>query len=482
MLRETSWANARKVVEPICLSVLLKWRGDEETGRDQLEEILREVVIITDSDTEDSSEDSSDSEESGESDSGVSASDDGSDEPIVIVDSPRQRSKPPMSTIGPGALSHGAIPEQATRQRAARQLQGNEPIRPNSVGYQHDHDFDASMSKRSLRKQEKLEKRGFTRYRTALVDAMERRDKSVEPGGHNRTVSGFMGTDGDVRHAPQEDKKGKANYYATDDRLQHTTQTSGQPSGASHVFKDYLVPSIEAPLEEDGEYKSRSSEHIISPYPTAQHRQVVRGENTHPRVPGTTLSLQHPMYEPSGAQLARSELYDMRPREVMSPAKVVRNHGSSYRSVDDLPVYDMPRHTVPSQRALNSGLVEIGRRAPHEDRVLHAQSGVSYVLSTRAEMPYQVPQPISRPIRQSEYRSEVRSHQAPILRRRSRSPSAAVRTQVPVSRSAAVDPYFLRTFSQAQLNDPLQHDSGIVVIREHGRTPYRSREEDEMYQ
>lgn len=60
LLKETSWINARKAVEPVCLDVLVKWRGDEETGRDQMDEILREVVIITDSEDEDESSDEDD--------------------------------------------------------------------------------------------------------------------------------------------------------------------------------------------------------------------------------------------------------------------------------------------------------------------------------------------------------------------------------------------------------------------------------------
>ncbi|KAI1210321.1 uncharacterized protein F4807DRAFT_422890 [Annulohypoxylon truncatum] len=52
LLKEAGWANARKAVEKPCLDVIVKWRGDEETGRDQLDEILREVIEITD--TEDS--------------------------------------------------------------------------------------------------------------------------------------------------------------------------------------------------------------------------------------------------------------------------------------------------------------------------------------------------------------------------------------------------------------------------------------------
>ncbi|KAI1497412.1 hypothetical protein F5X99DRAFT_25087 [Biscogniauxia marginata] len=57
LLKESDWANARKAVEKPCLDIIVKWRGDEETGRDQLDEILREVIEI--SDTETDSEDES---------------------------------------------------------------------------------------------------------------------------------------------------------------------------------------------------------------------------------------------------------------------------------------------------------------------------------------------------------------------------------------------------------------------------------------
>ncbi|OAA71270.1 hypothetical protein ISF_01821 [Cordyceps fumosorosea ARSEF 2679] len=59
-LKEVSWENARKLVEQRCLDTLVQWRGDEETGRDQLDEILREVVVISDSETGDSDDESTD--------------------------------------------------------------------------------------------------------------------------------------------------------------------------------------------------------------------------------------------------------------------------------------------------------------------------------------------------------------------------------------------------------------------------------------
>lgn len=58
LLKESDWANARKAVEKPCLDIIVKWRGDEETGRDQLDEILREVIEISDTETDSEDEES----------------------------------------------------------------------------------------------------------------------------------------------------------------------------------------------------------------------------------------------------------------------------------------------------------------------------------------------------------------------------------------------------------------------------------------
>ncbi|KAK0747578.1 hypothetical protein B0T21DRAFT_379595 [Apiosordaria backusii] len=74
LLKETSWVNARKAVESLCLDYLVKWRGDEETGRDQLDEILYEVIVISDSESDD--EDDEDDDEDDSSDTSVADEDD----------------------------------------------------------------------------------------------------------------------------------------------------------------------------------------------------------------------------------------------------------------------------------------------------------------------------------------------------------------------------------------------------------------------
>jgi hypothetical protein len=104
LLKETSWQNARKVVEALCLDILVKWRGDEETGRDQLDEILREVVIISDSENDDSELET-----------------DNTSADIAMVDEPQQPASDmpqPPPQILPGALhpiSHPHVVQQRER-------------------------------------------------------------------------------------------------------------------------------------------------------------------------------------------------------------------------------------------------------------------------------------------------------------------------------------------------------------------------------
>ena len=148
LLKETSWMNARKAVEPVCLDVLVKWRGDEETGRDQMDEILREVVIITDSEDEDSSDD--ESSEEGEVTSGSSP-----EAPSLPISRDQQRSfestghaKP----LGPNGLYPVSVSSNPTASLPLRESQ-------------------------KLQKHKKAQ-RGFKRYQAAWEDALNRRQES----------------------------------------------------------------------------------------------------------------------------------------------------------------------------------------------------------------------------------------------------------------------------------------------------------------
>ncbi|KAK7746894.1 hypothetical protein SLS53_002082 [Cytospora paraplurivora] len=82
--KEADYTTARKVVEKHCLDILVRWRGDEETGRDQFDEILREVVVLSD-----------DSDEGSSDEDGVEESSaDGSVPGILEVESPRTVAMP----------------------------------------------------------------------------------------------------------------------------------------------------------------------------------------------------------------------------------------------------------------------------------------------------------------------------------------------------------------------------------------------------
>ncbi|PVH84579.1 hypothetical protein DL98DRAFT_512481 [Cadophora sp. DSE1049] len=151
LLRETTWMNARKAVEPVCLDVLIKWRGDEETGRDQMDEILREVVIITDSEDEDDSSEEDSSDEEGEVTSSSST------EPPSLPNS-RNQHRPQMTPATPSS---------------------NTPALANRTNL-------SAISSRTRAKdpRDKKEQRGFKRYQAAWQDAINRRQA---PRSHTGT-------------------------------------------------------------------------------------------------------------------------------------------------------------------------------------------------------------------------------------------------------------------------------------------------------
>ncbi len=53
LLRKVPWNEARNMVESPTLRKLVEWRGDDDTGNDALEEVLREVVVISDEEESD---------------------------------------------------------------------------------------------------------------------------------------------------------------------------------------------------------------------------------------------------------------------------------------------------------------------------------------------------------------------------------------------------------------------------------------------
>lgn len=151
LLKETTWENARRAVEPVCLDFILKWRGDEETGRDQMDEILREVVVITDSEDEDSEEDDDDAstDEEGE------VSDDRSQERLSRPYSPSSDMAKPRAALADAQQEHQtSIQELGWRPR-----------------HKATHNQPAAVQKKA--------QRGFARYQAAYEGAINRRQQGT---------------------------------------------------------------------------------------------------------------------------------------------------------------------------------------------------------------------------------------------------------------------------------------------------------------
>ncbi|CAL3972552.1 unnamed protein product [Diplocarpon coronariae] len=163
LLRETSWINARKAVEPVCLDILIKWRGDEETGRDQIDEILREVVIITDSEDDSTDEDDSSDESISEGEITSAECREVSTQPNCSWDQQRTSFNP---------LHHKN--NSSTRPLTARSKTG------------------AIFSRTRAKDLRKKEHRGIKRYQAAWEDALSRqqipRTHTVSPHGYTETT------------------------------------------------------------------------------------------------------------------------------------------------------------------------------------------------------------------------------------------------------------------------------------------------------
>lgn len=154
LLRETSWMNARKAVEPVCLDVLVRWRGDEETGRDQMDEILREVVIITDSEGE---SDSSDEEDNSDDEDEVTSAS-SAEAPSLPVS--RNQQRPVVHNVQPTQTNGSSITQVS-------QLDNNGTV---------------SSRTRSKVDPNKKAQRGFKRYQAAWDDAVHRRQERPASG------------------------------------------------------------------------------------------------------------------------------------------------------------------------------------------------------------------------------------------------------------------------------------------------------------
>ena len=217
LLKETTYVNARKAVESLCLDVLVKWRGDEETGRDQLEEILCEVIVISDSESDGSDDD----EDEDEDDSSVSSSAD---------DAPAGRA---VGENGPANALALPVNSPSASPLATHKLRGGRPLRPSREG-------QAKVKKAADadRRAAKWSQRGFSRYQAAWSDAVRRlrheNDGLVQPAGPSRPDSGPV-----VARSPAEPP-----YHLQRPHGAGLPSVDVSREGASRVNEQMIRPAI----------------------------------------------------------------------------------------------------------------------------------------------------------------------------------------------------------------------------------------------
>ncbi|KIH95250.1 hypothetical protein SPBR_09256 [Sporothrix brasiliensis 5110] len=142
-----------KAVEGLCLDVLVKWRGDEETGRDQLDEILREVIVISDSEGEEDGDEDGDEDDEADS-SGVESGD---------------------LAAEPSYLPYPAVPQPRTRKDPETALELRHTRRPLVYGeratWRDEPDYSYARPTRPYMQDltaAHRARRGFKRYKAAL--------------------------------------------------------------------------------------------------------------------------------------------------------------------------------------------------------------------------------------------------------------------------------------------------------------------------
>lgn len=151
LLRETSWQNARKVVEPICLRIIVEWRGDDENGRDLEDDIVREVVMLTDSEDEEEEEDDDNYDEDDSDEDGEDASESSLELlPMPMPKTQNQRHKTGQQGVYRTLIVAGQNPNQN-----ASEIQ-------NGI---------ASRTRSKAQPKRRLDRRGFHRFQNALDSA-----------------------------------------------------------------------------------------------------------------------------------------------------------------------------------------------------------------------------------------------------------------------------------------------------------------------
>ncbi|KAF9870127.1 hypothetical protein CkaCkLH20_12361 [Colletotrichum karsti] len=321
LLRETTWANARRVTEQLCLDILVKWRGDDENGRNSLDEILREVVVLSD-DSEDS--------DSGE--------DDDSDSSAVLTDRSANVARPLAQAV-PLERANGNRMSTAAPSRPGSPKPMATPPRPRKI--------TKKMSKKAKRAARR-EKRNFSRYEAAANlawnSAMQRQRQA--PDGQATQTSQAGAGSGPVSNGSRPNQS----VVFMEGRAPANDLGSLQPQ------RPAPGSSVNNPHE------TQRAEHSFAPPTSSRHfpsGSAMHKVNESGGMPASSIGLQdylHPSIEPKSPDAGRppsrfqrplveyADLADdYRPRRVQSPPRgpVVRDQFSHPQRNQGYPSHNM---------------------------------------------------------------------------------------------------------------------------------------------
>lgn len=138
LLKSTSFQEARRSVEELTLEKLVQWRGDDESGIPELEDVFREVIVISDDEEDDMDE-----------------SDTHGDNPV----------RPKDRDVSVEILSSQILEDkaEANTDNGTNHIVSPLPIRVGQRALFSDYGFDSRpVHKASLKP--KIDRRGFSRY------------------------------------------------------------------------------------------------------------------------------------------------------------------------------------------------------------------------------------------------------------------------------------------------------------------------------
>jgi hypothetical protein len=354
-------------VEQICLDVLVKWRGDEENGRDDLDMILREVVVISDSeeeeddgnesdvdDTEDSSMEEADAPAAGATNDTEVASKvpvaAAASPPVAIPKGPKASQR--NVAVGgdkPKGVSKKALKRQRRAERKAailakrsrRGLQRYQAAWRQAVDRQRQNQNSAavanptaapmgrSISHGSYVPAEPIRASGHPLYIGATREPIQQRSQPRPQGNDFGKPTWVGGPSGLPGQNPPPDLHSHTFGFtpARLDERKAVRLLHGQPRSSSigptspvkNVYQDLLVPSIEPP----------------SPISASQLPQFIRTlpPRKHPREEGLE-------YVPAGSP--HFPAYDdgvFKRRRILMPNEVTVKGAADYRVLPGQPSY-----------------------------------------------------------------------------------------------------------------------------------------------